>query len=37
VAAAMPNPAGIRVNAWRSSLRTTLRVIGTMPPQVVSA
>src|SRR5690242_8114973 len=37
VAAAMPKPAGIRVNDWRSSLRTTFLVIGTMPPQVLSA
>src|ERR1017187_8470414 len=37
VAAAMPRPAGIRLNAWRSSLRTTFLVIGTIPPQVVSA
>ncbi|MBZ5619858.1 MAG: hypothetical protein LAQ69_14215 [Acidobacteriia bacterium] len=37
VAAAMPSPAGIRVSAWRQSLRTTFLVIGTIPPQVVSA
>ena len=34
---ALTVPRGIRINAWRSSLRTTFRVIGAIPPQVVSA
>jgi hypothetical protein len=31
-AAATPNSAGTRVNAWRSSLMMTLRVIATISP-----